>query len=50
MFCHLGRMLYKIARRIPWSRLSKQERVAVISVAGQIADAADTAKAASFRG
>ncbi len=50
LFCHLGRLLWRLARQIPWSRLTEQERKTVVDVADRIADAADTAKAASERG
>jgi len=49
VFCHLGRMLWQLSRRIPWSRLTPEERSAVREVAERIAHAAETAKAASDR-
>jgi len=50
VFCHLGRILWQLSRRIPWSRLTDDERSAVRDAAKRIAIAAETAKAASGRG
>lgn len=49
VFCHLGRMLWQLSRRIPWSRLTQEERLAVHEAAERIIGAAETAKAACDR-
>ncbi len=50
LFCHLGRMLWRLARQIPWSRLTEQELDIAREAADRIVEAGETAKAASNRG